>query len=86
MSDFLGIIEGSAGVVSVDSFAAHVGLAYSRVVAVLMVEPYSQKRSYPENNPHLRLFPGRDGVENAVARFFTTHLLEARPEVKVCQV
>ena len=79
MSDFLGIIEGSAGVVSVDSFAAHVGLAYSRVVAVLMVEPYSQKISYPDNNPHLRLFPGCDGVENVVAEFFTTHLLEPRP-------
>ena len=64
------IIEGSAGVVSVDSFAAHVGLAYSRVAAVLMVEPYSQKISCPDNNPHLRLFPGCDGVENVVAEFF----------------
>ena len=85
ISDFLGIIEGSVGVISVDSFAAHVGLAYSRSVAVLMVEPYSQQRSYPENNPNLRLFPGRDGVEKAVVRFFTTPL-EARPEIKVCQV
>ena len=77
IGDFLGIIEGSVGVVSVDSFAAHVGLAYSRIVAVLMVEPYSQKRSYPDSNANLRLFPGHDGVERAVARFFATHLLEA---------
>ena len=75
IDDFLGIIEKSVGVVSVDSFAAHVGLAYSRIVAVLMVEPYSQQRSYPENNPHLRLFPARDGVERAIARFFATHFL-----------
>ena len=74
IGDFLGIIEGSAGVLSVDSFAAHVGLAYSRMVAVLMVEPYSQERSYPENNPHLRFFPGRDGVEKSVAGFFETSL------------
>ena len=74
MSDFLGIIEGSAGVVSVDSFAAHVGLAYSRTVAVLMVEPYSQQRSYPQNNPHLRLFPARDGVEKSVAGLLETSL------------
>jgi ADP-heptose:LPS heptosyltransferase len=49
IGDVLGVIAGSIGVVSVDSFAAHVGLAYSRPVAVLMVEPYSQQRSYPEN-------------------------------------
>ena len=36
-----------------------------------MVEPYSQQRSYPENNPHLRLFPARDGVEKSIARFFS---------------
>jgi glycosyltransferase involved in cell wall biosynthesis/ADP-heptose:LPS heptosyltransferase len=75
IDDLLGIIEESVGVVSVDSFAAHVGLAYSRTVAVLMVEPYSQQRSYPENNPHLRLFPASDGVERAIARFFATDLL-----------
>jgi ADP-heptose:LPS heptosyltransferase len=45
IDDLLGIIEKSVGVVSVDSFAAHVGLAYSRTVAVLMVEPYSQQQS-----------------------------------------
>ena len=70
MSDFLDIMEGSAGVVSVDSFAAHIGLTYSRVVAVLMVEPYSQEISYPDNNPHLRLFLGCDGVEEVVTEFF----------------
>ena len=70
------------GVVSVDSFAAHVGIAYSRIVAVLMVEPYSQQRSYPENNPDLRLFPGRDGVEGLVAGFLVTHLLEVDPDRK----
>jgi ADP-heptose:LPS heptosyltransferase len=75
IADFVGIFEWSVGVVSVDSFAAHVGLAYSRTVAVLMVEPYSQQRSYPENNPHLMLFPARDGVERAIARFFATHFL-----------
>jgi ADP-heptose:LPS heptosyltransferase len=75
IDDLLGIIEKSVGVISVDSFAAHVGLAYSRTVAVLMVEPYSQRRSYPENNPHLRLFPARDGVERAIARLFATHFL-----------
>ena len=82
VSDFLGIVEGSVGVVSVDSFAAHVEIAYSRIVAVLMVEPYSQQRSYPENNPDLRLFPGRDGVEGLVAGFLVTHLLEVDPDRK----
>jgi ADP-heptose:LPS heptosyltransferase len=71
VTDFLAIIEGSVGVVSVDSFAAHVGLAYSRSVAVLMVKPYSQQRSYPANNSNLRLFPGRDRVEESIARFFS---------------
>jgi ADP-heptose:LPS heptosyltransferase len=71
ISDFLAIIEGSVGVVSVDSFAAHVGLAYSRPVAVLMVEPYSQQRSYPANNSDLGLFPGRDGVEKSIAKFLS---------------
>ena len=71
VADFLGIIEGSVGVVSVDSFAAHVGIAYSRAVAVLMVRPYSQQRSYPANNPNLGLFAGRDGVEESIAQFFS---------------
>jgi ADP-heptose:LPS heptosyltransferase len=71
ISDFLAIIEGSVGVISVDSFAAHVGLAYSRAVAVLMVDPYSQQRSYPANNSNLGLFPGRDGVEKSIAQFFS---------------
>jgi ADP-heptose:LPS heptosyltransferase len=77
MGDFLAIIEGSDGVVSVDSFAAHVGLAYSRSVAVLMVKPYSQQRSYPANNSNLRLFPGRDGVEKSIAQFFSIREREA---------
>jgi ADP-heptose:LPS heptosyltransferase len=77
VSDFLAIIEGSIGVVSVDSFAAHVGLAYSRPVAVLMVEPYSQQRSYPANNSNLGLFPGRDGVEKAIATFLSTRQQQA---------
>ena len=80
ISDFLAIIEGSVGVVSVDSFAAHVGLAYSRPVAVLMVEPYSQQRSYPANNSDLGLFPGRDGVENLIAKFFSIHQQEIGPK------
>jgi heptosyltransferase-3 len=74
--DFLAIIEGSVGVVSVDSFAAHVGLAYSRPVGVLMVDRYSQQRSYPANNPNLRLFPGRDGVGKSIAKFFAIHQQE----------
>ena len=77
MGDFLAIIEGSDGVVSVDSFAAHVGLAYSRSVAVLMVKPYSQQRSYPANNSNLRLFPGRDGVEKSITQFFSIREREA---------
>ena len=76
VTDFLAIIEGSVGVVSVDSFAAHVGIAYSRTVAVLMVGPYSQPRSYPANNPDLKLFPARDGVETTIAKFFAIHLEE----------
>ena len=46
-----GIIEGSAGVVSVDSFAAHVDIAFSRLVAVLMVAPYSEQQFVSENMP-----------------------------------
>jgi ADP-heptose:LPS heptosyltransferase len=80
VTDFLVIIEGSVGVVSVDSFAAHVGIAYSRTVAVLMVEPYSQHRSYPANNPNLGLFPGLDGVEKPVAKFFSIHQQEVGPK------
>jgi ADP-heptose:LPS heptosyltransferase len=76
VSDFLAIIEGSVGVVSVDSFAAHVGIAYSRTVAVLMVGTYSQQRSYPANNRNLGLFSGRDGVEKTIAKFFAIHQQE----------
>ena len=77
VTDFLAIIEGSVGVVSVDSFAAHVGIAYSRPVAVLMVEPYSQQRSYPANNSDLGLFPGRDGVEKSIAKFLSIRQQQA---------
>jgi ADP-heptose:LPS heptosyltransferase len=80
VADFLGVIEGSVGVVSVDSFAAHVGIAYSRPVAVLMVDRYSQQRSYPANNLNLRLFPGRDAVERSIARFFSIHQQEIGPK------
>ena len=73
---FSALSRESVGVVSVDSFAAHVGMAYSRTVAVLMVEPYSQQRSYPENNPNLGLFPARDGVETSIAQFFSIHQQE----------
>jgi ADP-heptose:LPS heptosyltransferase len=76
ISEFLAIIERSAGVVSVDSFAAHVGIAYSLPVAVLMVAPYSQQQSYPANIPNLRLFPARDGVEKAIAKFLSIHQQE----------
>jgi ADP-heptose:LPS heptosyltransferase len=80
VTDFLAIIEGSVGVVSVDSFAAHVGIAYSRPVAVLMVGPYSQQRSYPANNPNLRLFAGRDGVEKSIAQFFSIRQQDVGPK------
>jgi ADP-heptose:LPS heptosyltransferase len=80
VTDFLAIIEGSVGVVSVDSFAAHVGIAYSCSVAVLMVPPYSQQRSYPANNFNLGLFPARDGVENLIAKFFSIHQQEIGPK------
>jgi ADP-heptose:LPS heptosyltransferase len=80
VADFLGVIEGSVGVVSVDSFAAHVGIAYSRPVAVLMVDRYSQQRSYPANTLNLRLFPGRDGVERSIATFFSIHQQEIGPK------
>jgi ADP-heptose:LPS heptosyltransferase len=81
ISEFLAIIEGSAGVVSVDSFAAHVGIAYSLPVAVLMIAPYSQQQSYPASLPNLKLFPARDGVEQSIARFLSISQCEANPQV-----
>jgi len=50
------VVEESHGVISVDSFSAHIGLAYKKRVAVLAVEGISDRRSYPQDNPDLRFF------------------------------
>jgi ADP-heptose:LPS heptosyltransferase len=68
--DMLGVIQQSRGVVSIDSFAPHVGLAYAKKVAVLMVENTSNNRSFPKKNPNLKFV--RPAVESgeAIEHFF----------------
>jgi ADP-heptose:LPS heptosyltransferase len=72
--DMLGVIQQSRGVVSIDSFAPHVGLAYAKKVAVLMVENTSNNRSFPENNPNLKFFPAAFESGEAIELFFANSL------------
>ena len=68
--DLLGVIQQSRGVVSIDSFAPHVGLAYAKRVAVLMVAKTSNRFSFPQNNPGLKFFQAAasgDAIENFLA-------------------
>lgn len=68
--EFLRVVEESMGVVSVDSFAPHVGLAYGRRAAVLMVDNISQTRSFPKANPNLAFFSPSVNRAGEVVNFF----------------
>lgn len=60
LREALVIIGISQAVISVDSFSAHVGLAYQKPVALLMKTGFSNPRSYPSENKHLRFFDARN--------------------------
>ena len=72
ISDLLRVIGGSAGVLSIDSVSAHIGLAYGKAVAVLMVEGISDSRSYPETGPYLAFFSGASINPGEVSAFLSS--------------
>ncbi len=56
LRELMRVIEESEGAIGVDSFCAHVGLAYDKPVAVICVEGISQTQSFPEGTSRLRFF------------------------------
>ncbi|HEY4414575.1 MAG TPA: glycosyltransferase family 9 protein [Verrucomicrobiae bacterium] len=70
--DMFGIIEQSNGIVSIDSLAPHVSLAYGKKTAVLMIESISNPRSFPDNNPNLKFFPAVTGAGEAIESFLSS--------------
>ncbi len=68
--EFLRLVEESSGVISVDSFAAHLGLAYEKKVAVLMVKIFSDPNSYPRENRNLSLCPSDEELTDRLAELF----------------
>ncbi len=65
----LGVISLSCGVISVDSFAAHVALAYEKPVAILMKEGFSNRKSYPQKNANLHFVDSHNICADSIIGF-----------------
>jgi hypothetical protein len=62
-----GLYLPSPGVVGIDSFCAHIGLAYGKRVVVLVSPGFTYRRSFPLENPSLAFFLDSSDTAEAVA-------------------
>jgi ADP-heptose:LPS heptosyltransferase len=68
--ELIRLVEESAGVISVDSLSPHVGLGLKKRVAVLSVEGFSNRSSFPEYNAELFFFSHEEARPDRVIDLF----------------